>query len=92
MPTAPPVRWIPHSVWPARIIAVSMTTNAIARPIQAQMVWNSLSLIIFTRVQTTSPTERIAVITAVDQPRIENRVIRTGRSSHTRIAAAKRAA
>ena len=55
---------------PKRINAVSITPSASARPIHAQIVWNSLSWISFTRVQTASATERHAVTTAVGQPRI----------------------
>ncbi len=69
-----------------------MIASEIAKPIHAQMVWNSLSLISFTSVQTASATERIAVTMAVGQPRIESLGIRTGSSSHTRIAAARIAA
>ena len=72
--------------------AVSMMARAIARPIQAQICWNSLSMIIFTRTQTTSATERTAVITAVGQPRIESPGKRIGSSSQTTIATARRAA
>ena len=42
-----------------RISAVSMTARAIARPIHAQICWNSLSTIILTSTQTTRATERI---------------------------------
>ena len=46
----------------------------------------------FTSVQSASATDRIAVTTAVIHPRIESRGMMTGRSSHTRITAARIAA
>ena len=71
---------------------MNMIVRAIARPIHAHPVWNSLSWITFTSVETASATPRIALITAVGQPRIESFGIRTGSSSQTRIAAANNAA
>ena len=68
---------VPHR-WRTRSSATSMTHSASAKPTQAQRVWNSLSSISLTSAQSARPTPRIAVITAVGQPRIESRGQRTG--------------
>ena len=69
-----------------------MIASVMAKPTHAQICWNSLSLISFRSVHTASATERIAVMIAAGQPRIESFGITTGSNSQTRIAAARIAA
>jgi hypothetical protein len=69
-----------------------MSATEMMRPIHAQIVWNSLSLISFRSTKTASAVERTAVTIAAGQPRIDSRGNTTGSSSHTRITPARIAA